>query len=127
MLNPSVARTAASLFTACLLIAGTTPHATASITEIIDTTGDGAGNGLGSTEGIVVDRFRSAYVVGFGSSNVFRNALAAWTFNRSAATMTITLYRASVGFNAMVRITSRIWAIVITRILDSGLTHCTSG
>ena len=42
------------------------------ITEIIDSTGDGAGNTLGSPRRIAVDDAGNAYVTGAGSDNVFK-------------------------------------------------------
>ena len=42
------------------------------ITQIIDSTGDGAGNGLHSPTGIAVDAAGNVYVTGFGSRNAFK-------------------------------------------------------
>ncbi|MEE8170496.1 MAG: SBBP repeat-containing protein [Phycisphaerae bacterium] len=42
------------------------------ITEIIDSTGDGAGNGLDVPEGIAVDGAGNVYVTGFGRHNAFK-------------------------------------------------------
>jgi hypothetical protein len=55
-----------------------------------------------------------------GSSSVFRKALAACAFSRSAPAMTAALCSASVGLSWISRISSRIWSIVTTRDLDSG-------
>src|SRR5271163_1659790 len=75
--------------------------------------------------GSVVSRIKSD--LGGGSSSVFKNALAACTFSRSAATMTPTFKVATVGFRLTVCINSRISAMVITLDLDSGRIHETSG
>lgn len=42
------------------------------ITQIIDATGDGVGNGLNESYGIAVDGLGNAYVAGLTSSNVFK-------------------------------------------------------
>ena len=42
------------------------------ITEIIDASGDGAGNNLGFPGGIAVDSAGNVYVAGFSSDNVFK-------------------------------------------------------
>src|SRR5579862_6920285 len=55
-----------------------------------------------------------------GSSSVFRKALAACVFNRSAAAMMATLYSASVVLSWISRINSRVCSTVTTRDLDSG-------
>src|SRR2546430_115533 len=64
---------------------------------------------------------------GGGSSSVFKNALAAWTFRRSAPTMTATLNGASVGLRCTCSIRSRSWSMVVMRNFDSGRTRWTSG
>ena len=43
-----------------------------SITQIIDVTGDGAGNSLNGAQGIAVDAAGNAYVTGLSSSNAFK-------------------------------------------------------
>ena len=55
-----------------------------------------------------------------GSSSVFKKALAACAFSRSAPAMMATLCSASVGLSWISRIISRIWSMVTTRDLDSG-------
>ena len=42
------------------------------ITEIIDSTGDGAGNPLDAPEGIAVDGLGNVYVTGYTSDNAFK-------------------------------------------------------
>jgi len=61
-----------------------------------------------------------------GSSRVFKNALAAFSFIRSAATMPATLYSASVGLRLIACIKSRICSMTMTRDFDSGRTQRTS-
>ena len=50
----------------------TPPYGAANATEIIDATGDGAGNGLSGTEGIAVDASGHVYVAGEFSNNAFK-------------------------------------------------------
>jgi len=47
------------------------------ITEIIDSTGDGGGNTLSGPFGITVDASGNVYVTGFDSHNAFKIAPAA--------------------------------------------------
>ena len=42
------------------------------ISEIIDSSGDGAGNSLDGSEGLTVDSAQNVYVVGKTSNNVFK-------------------------------------------------------
>ncbi len=63
------------------------------ITEIIDTNGDGAGNRLTLAGGVAVDGLGSAYVVGGGTQNAFRifgapTASCAWYCGTGANTAT---------------------------------------
>ncbi|MEZ5215137.1 MAG: SBBP repeat-containing protein [Ilumatobacteraceae bacterium] len=46
--------------------------AAGAITEIIDVSGDGAGNQLGGPHGVAVDAAGNVYVAGYSSDNVFR-------------------------------------------------------
>jgi hypothetical protein len=48
--------------------------ASSHITEIIDASGDGAGNVLGDPTSVTVDASGNVYVVGLGSRNVFKIA-----------------------------------------------------
>ena len=68
-LAPVLSVMLAAILIVCALGSG---QATASITKIIDSTGDGAGNGLNSALGIAVDGAGNAYVAGFGSHNAFK-------------------------------------------------------
>ncbi len=53
-------------------VLGLTSDATAQITEIIDGSGDGAGNSLIRPRGVAVDDSGNFYLAGFASDNVFR-------------------------------------------------------
>jgi hypothetical protein len=64
--------TAEAVFVVCAMALGASAADAQTITQIIDSTGDGTGNSLSRSQGIVVDSSGNVYVAGFGNSNAFK-------------------------------------------------------